>query len=448
MSTMPSGWTTLLDFNLDWRTFGYALGLSLATGIVFGLAPALESTKTNLTSGLKQDNAVFGERISRSWLRNCLVVGQVAVSLAFLICTSLILRRVQTGMHQKLNFEVDHVVMFEASSTSISPRLFQREVTERVRATPGVKSAAVGNVWYAPHRDYASIRVDGQIPQQTAGITESLVTPEYFSTLEIPIVRGRNFSETEANNGLPVVIVSESFAHQFWPKQEPLGHHLRIGLTNAEAEVIGVAKDGVRVIRSQYELDTFLGDLYSPLSADDTNNFELWVRTEADLATVAPALRRAATSIDKDASLSLRPLKGMADQWIGPALLVAGAAGTLGMLALLLATVGVYGVMAYAVIQRTQEVGIRMALGAQRGAILRLIIRDGMRLVFVGILIGVAASAALSLVIRHMLYGLSPLDPISFFGASLFLALTAWLACYVPARRATKVDPMIALRYE
>jgi ABC-type antimicrobial peptide transport system permease subunit len=195
-------------------------------------------------------------------------------------------------------------------------------------------------------------------------------------------------------------------------------------------------------------LDPFSGDLYSPLPADDTNTCELWVRTEGDLATIAPVLRREATLLDKNVRFNIRPLKGMANQWTGPTMLVAGAVGTLGILALLLATVGVYGVMAYAVTQRTHEVGIRMALGSQRGAILRLVVWDGMRLVFVGILIGLAGSAVLSFVLRHVLYGLSPLDPISFFGVSLFLTLTALLACYVPARRATKVDPMIALRYE
>jgi macrolide transport system ATP-binding/permease protein len=208
MAVMPSGWATVFDFNLDWRTFGYALALSLVTGVVFGLAPALESTKASLSAGLKQDNAVWGERISRSRLRNFLVVGQVAVSLAFLICTSLVLRRVQTGMNQKFNFEVAHVLMLDVSSPSTRPRQFQRELAERFRAVPGVKSAALGRVWYAPHRDYKSIRVDGQIPQRTAGITESIVAPEYFSTLEIPIVRGRNFSDEDAKNGSPVVIVS------------------------------------------------------------------------------------------------------------------------------------------------------------------------------------------------------------------------------------------------
>jgi predicted permease len=448
MAVMPSGWATVFDFNLDWRTFGYALALSLVTGVVFGLAPALESTKASLSAGLKQDNAVWGERISRSRVRNFLVVGQVAVSLAFLICTSLILRRVQTGMNQKFNFEIAHVLMLDVSSPSTRPREFQRELADRFRAVPGVKSAALGRVWYAPHRDYKSIRVDGQIPQRTEGITESMVAPEYFSTLEIPIVRGRNFSEEDAKNGSPVVIVSESFASQFWPKQDPLGHHLRLGLTNVEAEVVGVAKDGIRVIRSQYELDAFSGDLYSPLPTDNTNTCELWVRTEGDMATIAPVLRREATLLDKDVRFNIRPLKGMAEQWTGPTMLVAGAVGTLGILALLLATVGVYGVMAYAVTQRIHEVGIRMALGAQRGAILRLVVWDGMRLVFAGMLVGLAGSAALSFVLRHVLYGLSPLDPISFIGVSSFLTLAALLACYVPARRATKVDPMIALRYE
>jgi ABC-type antimicrobial peptide transport system permease subunit len=263
-----------------------------------------------------------------------------------------------------------------------------------------------------------------------------------------PSFAGGNFTETEAKTEAPVLIVSESFAKQFWPGRDPLGHHLKLSVTNAEAEVIGVVKDGVREIRGQFELQSYPGDFYSPLSPATAEASEVWVRTEANPYEILPTIRREVAALDSRARFQGHRLNDMAAVWIRPMLFLATTVGVLGALALTLASVGVYGVVAYAATQRTQEIGIRMALGAQHRGILRLMLWEGMRLVAFGMAVGLTGSACLSFILRSFFYGLSPLDPITFFGVSIILAAAALLACWLPARRATKVDPMEALRYE
>jgi putative ABC transport system permease protein len=446
LEIMPTGWVDSFNFGLDWRVFEYATILSLITGVAFGLFPALETTRASISTGLKQDSAFWGQRVSRSRLRNFLVVGQVAVSLTLLIVTSLMLRRIQTGIRREFGFETEHVLMLDFSSFSTHPREFQDSLLERIRAIPGVESAAAARVWYGQHVNENLVLIDGQPPNRRLGLNQSKVTPAYFTTLGIAIIRGRNFTDAEARNNSPVVIVSETFATKFWPDQDAIGHRLRIGPESADAEVIGVAKDGVTEIRSQYELEGYSGDLYAPLTAADKP--EIWVRTSGDPQAIMPILWQAIPQLDKDVRFGGRRLKEMAGQWIRPTELLAGAVGTIGVLAMLLVSCGLYGVMAYAVTQRRQEIGIRMAVGAQKGAIMKLMLWQGMQLVVAGIAFGLVGSGALSIALRSVLYGLSPFDPITFGGVSLCLVVVALAACYVPARAATRVDPMVALRAE
>jgi hypothetical protein len=290
--------------------------------------------------------------------------------------------------------------------------------------------------------------VDGKAAQRVAGLALSRVTPGYFATLGIPITRGRDFTAEEAKAEAPVMIISESFARRFWPKGDPLGHRLKFSETNVEAEIVGVAKDGVREIRSQYELQPYVGDLYSPLSPATNQKSELWVRTKGNPYGIMPVLRREVPWLDSAVRFNGRCLSDLAAVWVRPMVFLAAAVGFLGVLALMLASVGVYGVVAYAATQRTQEIGIRTALGAQPPRILGLMLWEGMRLVAIGMAIGLVGSAGLSFVLRSVFYGVSPMDPVTFLGGSAILAGAALLACYIPARRATKVDPMIALRYE
>jgi len=445
---LPAGWDQYFNFGFDWRIIRYALGLTLATGVVFGLVPALEASKSAVSAGLKQDNSFLGARFSGLRFRGILVAGQVAISLTFLIGTVLMLRRVQSGATRDYAFDIRPILMLDFGAPADHPREFQRALLDRLASIPGVKSAALGQVWYARYLDYKGLLVDGQAPARTGGIAQSKVAPNYFDTLGIAFVRGRNFTESEAQGEAPVAIVSESFARQFWGTQDPIGRRFRVGLTNSDAIVIGIVKDGVREIRSQYELQPYSGDFYFPLSLATTNTVEVWMRTEGNPNAIVPVLWKEVQRLDRHASFQARPLETMARQWVGPMTFVAIVVGILGVLALVLASVGVYGVMAYAVVQRTREVGIRIALGAQRSTIFRLMLWEGMRVVFWGMVLGLAGSAAISFTLRSVFYGLSPFDPITFLRASFILATAALLACYLPARRATKADPMMALRYE
>jgi predicted permease len=448
VQVLPAGWDQYFYFGLDWRIIRYALILTLATGFIFGLIPSLEATKGTVSAGLKQESLFLGQRFSRSRLRSLLVIAQVAVSLTFLIGTGLMLRRVQTGISREYAFDIKPILMLDFGAPALHPREFQRVLLDKLASIPGIKAAALGQVWYGRYLEHKALLVDGQTPLRAGGVTQSKVAPNYFDTLGISFVRGRNFTEEEAKAEAPLLIVSESFARQFWHNQNPIGRRFRIGLTNVDAEVIGIVKDGVREIRSQYELQPYSGDLYSPLSVATTNTVEVWVRTAGTPSSLLPILWKEVQQLDRNTRFQVRPLKGMANQWVGPMTFIASVVGVLGALALVLASVGVYGVMAYAVTQRTQELGIRVALGAQRRAILSLMLWEGMRLVVWGMLIGLAGSAAISFTLRAAFYGLSPFDPITFASVSLFLTVAALLACYLPARRATKVDPMTALRYE
>lgn len=448
VDVLPTGLGESFNFGLDWRIIEYALVMVLMTGVVFGLAPALETTRASLGSALKQEGTFLGERMSRSRLRSFLIVAQVAVSLTFLIGTTLMLRLVQTGTVREYGFETRHVLMIDFSTAARRPREFQRSLVERVLAIPGVRSACLAQVWYARDIPYRSMLVDGITPQRESGMALSRVTPKYFETLRIPIIRGRNFTKDEARTEAPVLIVSESFARRFWPGQDPLGHHLKTSPTNVEAEVVGEVKDGVREIRSQYELQPYVGDFYSPLSPDTADKSEVWVRTEGNPYEIVPVLRREVPSLDSSVRFGGRRLSDMAAVWVKPMLFVATTVGILALLALLLASVGVYGVVDFAARQKTQEIGVRMALGAQRSGILRLMLWEGMRLVIVGTAVGLVGSACLSFALRSFFYGLSPIDPPTFLGVSFALTVAALLACYFPARYATKVNPMEALRNE
>jgi predicted permease len=447
-NVLPPGLGDSFNFGLDWRLIRYALLLTVATGVAFGLVPAFEATKTSLASALKQERVFLGHRLSRFHLRGFLIIAQVAVSLTFLIGTTLMLRRVQTGAIREYGFETKHLLMIDFSTPARNTPEFQQALLETIRTTTGVRSASLAQVWYAHYVRYQSMLVDGRTPSRAAGLALSRVTPDYFTTLNISIIRGRNFTMEEAKAEAPVLIVSESFAKQFWPGQEPLRHRLKISETNAEAEIVGVVKDGVREIRSQYELQPYAGDFYSPLSPNTAEKSEVWVRTSGNPYDIMPVLHREVPSLDAAVRFGGRRLSDLAAVWVRPMVFLATAVGILGAFALVLASVGVYGVVAYAAAQRTQEVGIRTALGAQPWRILRLMLWEGMRLVMLGIAVGLFGSAGLSWILRSFFYGLNPMDPITFVGVSLILAIAALLACYLPARRATKVDPMVALRYE
>jgi hypothetical protein len=285
-------------------------------------------------------------------------------------------------------------------------------------------------------------------------MSESRVTPDYFAMLGVSFVHGRNFTASEVEGGLPVLIVSESFVRKFWPDQNPIGRRLQItrskqGGGDVDGVVIGVVREGVRAIRSRHEYRPLVGDLYTPLSPRTARLSEIWVQTEGNVSKINAAIPEIALTLDSD--FFMRPrgsLQSLLQQWRNETKAASAIAGILGGMTLVLAAMGVYGVMAHAVAQQTHEIGVRMALGANPDSILRLMLMNGLRLVGAGLVMGAATCAAVSWFARPGLYGLSPFDPISFGGVALLLGFVALAACWIPAKQASKIEPLDALRCE
>ncbi|HVF43843.1 MAG TPA: ABC transporter permease [Pyrinomonadaceae bacterium] len=443
--------TGALDFSPDARVFGFALLLSLLTGVAFGLAPALQASRPDVGPALKGETPPAGgaRRLS---LRNALVVAQVAASLVLLVCAGLFLRSLRETAAVETGFETKGVLM---SALRLDPNRydaarggeFYRQALERASSLHGVTSAALASsVPLGSEGSRGTLLVVGAEPQPYAGVEvdRGYVGPRYFETLGIPLLRGRGFDEHDRENSPPVAVVNETVARKVFGGEDPLGRFIRADSEGPPVEIVGVARD------SKYRS---LGDervpfLYLPLAQGYSPSVTLLVRTEGAPGALAPAVRDAVVSLDAEAFAGQATMDEHLAEALVPSQVVAGMSGGFGLLALLLATFGVYGVTAYAVSRRTHEIGVRVALGARGSDILRLVVGEGMALILTGIAIGLCVSFAATRVIAGALYGVSATDPLTFAGVTLLLASAALLACLVPARRATKVDPMEALRYE
>jgi putative ABC transport system permease protein len=451
-----------LDFALDLRVIGYVVGLSLTSGILFGLAPALDLLKSNFTPALKEEGTALGMRVSRSGFRNALVIGQVAVSLCLTIGAGLLVRSVQVATTREFAFATRDVLIVQLALPGYDlprTRTFHRQVQERLSAVPGVESVGLTSLPEGGERA-TSIIVDGGRPQPLdigfAGVNR--YSPGYLETLRIPVLHGRNFSEADMASGTSVAIVSESMARRYWPNENAVGQQFSLGPHSPVLEVIGVTRDAIPAHvrrtapggRVAFPYSAFAGLLYLPLQANSPTlpTTSLVVRVAAKPTAMIPVLIKEVHAIDPRIDVSPQVLRDMMDAGLAPFIAGGMAASGLGLLALILAAMGIYGVMAYVASRRTHEIGVRMAMGAQKRDVLGLVIGQGMRVVLGGMILGITGAFGLARLLSSRLFGLSPLDPISFIGVSLLSLLAALLACYLPARRATKVDPMVALRHE
>jgi len=443
-----------IDLSVDWRVLAFTLGVSLLTGVVFGLAPALQASRQDLLSALKDDTGAPEVRgFGRLGLRNALVVLQVALSLILLICAGLFVRSLRAATAADPGFNAENVLFMTmerrgAKMGREEQALFYRRAQEQVSALPGVRSAALSHIVPISGGGMRTgVYIEGYQPKpnEDTELNTNVVSPNYFSTIGIPILQGRDFNAADTANAPGVVIINEEFARRYFPGANPVGKRLRNDSEGPYLEVVGVAKNAkYRGLREEP-----LPFFYTPLAQGAMSSMTLFVRSEGDPLTTLPSVRAELKSLDKNLTLyQINTLPAHLDAALSADRMIAVLLGVFGVAALLLAAVGLYGVMSYAVARRTHEIGVRMALGAQTGDIIRLILWQGMMLLVVGGVIGLATAFVLTRLMSSLLYGVSATDPLTFVGITLLLGGVALLACYLPARRATKVDPMVALRYE
>ncbi|HEU0178361.1 MAG TPA: ABC transporter permease [Blastocatellia bacterium] len=456
---------------LDWRVMAYTLGISVLTAVVIGLTPAWQTTRFDLIPALKQEGTGFNLRAPRFPLRSLLVVGQIALSLVLLLGAGLVARTLLSVVKLDPGFETKNLSIAQirynspGSSDYDETRAaqFQRELQERLLATPPVIDAVwVGHVPlmdepFDPDPGDASYYLDdgsasiGEVNGVTVitartppiRATSNAVEPSYFAALGVPLLSGRTFTEEDTRDDKAVVVVNEALARRHWPGESPLGKSL---LTRGRKwEIVGVAKN----TRNNLFYAANEPYLYLPLHRTE-GRFGLWllVRSEGDPSALAATLRTTVQSLDPKLKIQVRQFEDVLKHPFEPLLTGASLAGLAGLLALALAVMGLYGVTAFVVVQRTHEIGVRMALGARAADVVRLVLRQGLRLVIIGVALGLPISAAVTRVLAAALFGISPTDPLTFGATSLLLSLVALIACWIPARRATKVDPLDALRHE
>jgi predicted permease len=446
-----------LDFSsaqVDGQVLAFNIALSLLTGALFGIIPAIQASRPDINETLKEggDNSASTLRsLRRVSSRNLLVVGEIAIALVLLTCAGLMIRSFARLQAIQTGFEPDGLLTLKVQLPKYSESAaagFYEQLLARVSALGGVESATVASSTpLSSNSSGALMKVEGR-PDQMSAVGLHSVGPDHFKTLRIPLVKGRPFADYDRAGSKRVAIVSEAAAGQFWPGEDPIGKrvHLSVGWEPTEfAEVVGVVGD-VKYKKIEQPAEP---DVYLPYLQPTEDPAFVIVRTEESPASLVAALRREVLALDRN--VPLFDIKTMKERTAAAtsrtrfsALLLAIMAG----LALLLAVTGIYGVMAFAVSGRTREIGIRMALGAQHKDVLRMVMLDGVVLTAAGLVIGLGAALFATRALGSQLYGVGTTDPVTFAAVSLVLALVALVACYVPARRATRVDPTVALRYE
>ncbi|HEX8073328.1 MAG TPA: ABC transporter permease [Pyrinomonadaceae bacterium] len=442
-----------LDLSLDWRVLAFTCAVTLVTGVLFGLVPALRATRVELTSALKDESGARGYGLRRFSLRGALVAAQLALSLVLLVGAGLFLHSLRRALTFDPGFAAHQLLLasLETRGANLNQeqgQLFYDQALERVRALPGVRAATLTRVIpLSGGGQRRSYQIAGYQPQpnEDRELNTNVVGPDFFTTMEIAVVRGRAFTAQDRAGAPPVVVVNEEFARRYFPDRDAVGQRLRQSPDEPYMEIVGVARNAkYRTLRERP-----LPFVYIPAAQEYQRGMTLVVRADGDPAALAGPVRAAVTALNRD--VPVYAVRTMTEH-IGAALaserLIATLLSVFGGAALLLAAVGLYGVMAYSVAQRTHEIGIRMALGAQRGDILRLVIGQGLAMVLVGAAAGLVIALAATRLVASLLFDLSATDPLAFAAVTILLALVALLACYLPARRAMKVDPMVALRYE
>ncbi len=458
----PESIPHLHEIGLDLSVFAFALGITLLTGVLFGLAPAFGATRINLVEALKEGGQRSGGSVSAPKIRNALLISQVALALVLVVAAGLLARTFYHMINANSGFDATHVVTFEiplpATKYSDTDRMAQlyQQVQQRLQATPGVQSVGFASVVpMAGPSDSTEIRIPehpSTDPAQNPVANYLFVSPGYFHSIGAPLQRGRDISDADNLTSAPVTIINSAMAKKYWPGEDPIGKQVGVGSTRYPVRtIVGVVADIKQVSVREVPAPA----MFVPYTQNEIRTWpsmptlQYAVHTKVDPDSIAGNIREAVHSVDPDLPLAnFATLTTLVDTSLSADRFATLLLSAFGVLALILSAIGMYGVVSHSVMQRTPEIGIRIALGARRHQILVMVLGQGCRLAGAGIAIGLIAALTTTQLMTRFLYGVQPTDLTTISSVSLLLLAVALLACYIPARKAMKVDPMIALRYE
>ena len=452
---LPQNFISVKDATIDSKVFLFALATSIVTGWLFGLVPALQLVRVELQSGLKEGGRGSGGGARWNRMRGGFVVVQVAFSILLLISAGLLIRSFGKLLESEVGFESKNLLTLEYRlprskyTQADAPWNFHRQVLDRVQQIPGVKSVAlIRSLPFSGNGATNGIALLDR-PAPLAGhepqVGFNVSTPGYFGTAQIPLIQGRHFSD-EDRAGTPMVfLINQTMARRFWPGQDPIGKQIKILEDGTSGAIVGIVGD-----TKQYRLnDEPAPQVYASYSQQPVYFATLVVRTNVEPMSLSEPVRQAIWRVDPDQPMwKIRSVQFLVERSVADRKFLLALMLVFAALALALTVIGLYGVISYLVNQRTQEIGIRMALGAQMRHIMQLILKQGVMLVFLGVVIGLSAAAVLTRLMAHLLYNVSATDPLTFAAIGFLLTVVALVACYLPARRAAQVDPVIALRSE
>ncbi len=455
---LPEGIPRLAEASVDMRVLGFTLGVSLITGLLFGLAPALQASRLNLTESLKEGDR--GSSGGRGRLRSVLVVSEVALTLTLLVGAGLLIQSFRRVLQVDPGFDSQNLLTMQVSVNNPDGQQvasFFNQLQENVRKLPGVKSVAISNGLPLAGANHPTFFIEGRPRPEKGkepGAIRYTVSPDYFQTMGIELLKGRVFTAHETPATPLTIIIDEALARHFG-NEDPIGQRISQSSSGTPAyEIVGMVRhveqytlDGQATQTPQFYIN--INQIPVDRLPGFTRRINLLARTDVEPMSLTSAVRGQITALNKDQPVfNVRTMDDIVDQSVAPRRFSMMLLAVFAVVALALASIGIYGMMSYSVAQRTREIGLRMTLGAQRGNVLRLVIGHGMKLAIAGVVIGLIAAFALTRTMKNLLFGVSATDPVTFVAIALLLALVALLACWVPARRATKVDPLVALRYE
>lgn len=450
----PSSLPLTNDVHIDQRVLFVTIAVSILAAIISGVLPALRSSSLPVQSVLKEEATSVSLTLHKGRLLSGLVVAQISLSLVLLVCAGLFTRSLQKAQQSDPGFEANHLLLASyelspAGYTRATAAAFDRQVLDRLSALPGVESVTLADfspLSFSIHTDY--LQIEGYVPQphESMEISRAMVGPNYFRTLRTSVISGREFTAADTQDSQLVAVVNQAFVDRYWPGEDPIGKQVTDYWGN-RFTIVGVARN------AKYRLLTYPAEpvIYLPMYQvySPTHDTTIHLRTTGDPRTMASSVEETIHQLNPDLPLfNVNPLSVTMQLGTLFGRVAATFAGSFGLLAMLLAAVGIYGVVAYSTRQRAREIGIRMALGAEKGGIYRLVLGQGFRLTLAGLVVGTALAVAFTRLLKAQLFGVSETDAITFASVGLLLAVVALVACHIPARRATRVDPMVALRHE